>query len=130
MPILVDSDVLIEISRGRDFALIENWKRLSNSEDVLMCSPVTVAELWHGARPHEYPILEALFSALMCVPIDEQIGRAAGGFLRQYSKSHHLELGDALIAGTASVHGAALWTRNRKHYPMKKVRFYGPPPEK
>jgi predicted nucleic acid-binding protein len=91
---------------------------------VLLCSPVTIAELWHGARPAEHRVLDALFAVLLCVPVDKEIGRLAGDYLRQYTKSHHLELGDALIAATATVHGAALWTRNRKHYPMPSVEFY------
>jgi predicted nucleic acid-binding protein len=33
-------------------------------------------------------------------------------------------LGDALIAAAASIHGLDLWTRNRKHYPMKDITFY------
>jgi predicted nucleic acid-binding protein len=85
---------------------------------------VTVAELWHGARPQEYQILNALFVAVHCIPIDIQIGQRAGDYLRQYAKSHHVELGDALIAATASVHKLELWTRNRRHYPMKDIDFF------
>ena len=76
--ILIDSDVLIEVSRGRDAAVLKQWEELGVSDAVPLCSPVTVAEIWHGAR----------------------------------SKEH------ATLAATAAVHGAALWTRNRKHYPM------------
>lgn len=89
-----------------------------------MCSPVTVAELWHGARSSEQSALNALFNAIECVAIDTKIGQLAGGYLRQYSKSHHVELGDALIAATASIHNLCLWTRNRRHYPMKEIVFY------
>jgi predicted nucleic acid-binding protein len=35
-----------------------------------------------------------------------------------------VELGDALIAATAVQSKAALWTRDRKHYPMKELSFY------
>jgi predicted nucleic acid-binding protein len=35
-----------------------------------------------------------------------------------------VELSDALIAATASIHGLELWTRNKKHYPMKEIHFY------
>jgi predicted nucleic acid-binding protein len=31
---------------------------------------------------------------------------------------------DALIAAGAVGNGAQLWTRNRKHYPMKEVAFF------
>lgn len=124
MPVLIDSDVLIEVSRAKDEILLGKWRELSDSADVLLCSPVSVAELWHGARPREHRVLGTLFSALVCVPIDQEIGRRAGEYLRSYSKSHNVELGDALIAATASVHGAELWTRNRKHYPMEDLRFY------
>ena len=85
---------------------------------------MTVAELWHGARLHEQKMLRALFVAFTCIAIDLEIGERAGDYLRQYAKSHHVELGDALIAATASIHDAQLWTRNRRHYPMKEIVFY------
>src|ERR1035441_5251569 len=87
------------------------------------CVLPTIAEIWHGARPSEHAILNALFSALTCVPIDAEIGRRAGESLRLHAKSHGVELGDALIAASASVHQLTLWTRNRKHYPMRDVSF-------
>lgn len=122
--VLIDSDILIEVSRARDQTLLTRWVELGSSETVIVSSPVTVAELWHGARAHKEKALNALFAGMTCIPIDAEIGRRAGDYLRQYAKSHHVELGDALIAATASIHKAELWTRNRRHYPMKDLVFY------
>lgn len=124
MTILVDSDVLIEVTRARDSATLERWADLTESEDVVLCTPVSVAELWHGARPSDHKVLRDLFRSLVCVPLDAVTGTQAGEYLRTYHKSHGLELGDALIAAAAVQHNATLWTRNRKHYPMKTLAFY------
>jgi predicted nucleic acid-binding protein len=123
-PVLIDSDILIEVSRARDRAILSRWDELSRSDTAVLCSPVTVAELWHGVRSQERVTLEALFAAIDCVSIDTQIGMRAGDYLRQYAKSHHVELGDALIAATAAIYKLKLWTRNRRHYPMKEISFY------
>ena len=122
--VLIDSDILIEVSRARDSGILTQWDALSRGSTVLLCSPVTVAELWHGARPADEKILQILFGAVRCIPIDIEIGERAGAYLRQYAKSHSVELGDALIAATASVHNLQLWTRNRRHYPMKELSFF------
>jgi predicted nucleic acid-binding protein len=119
--LLVDSDILIEVSRGKDDGILRRWRDLAGSVDAILCSPVSVVELWHGARRNEHEALERLFGELLCVPIDQETGRLAGEYMRLYCKSHGLELGDALIAAGAAQHGAALWTRNRKHYPMKDL---------
>jgi hypothetical protein len=122
--VLVDSDVLIEVSRGRDQEILSSWVNLSQSDSTILYSPVTEAELWAGARPREHEALTNLFRTLLCAPIDRETGRQAGDYLHQYRKSHGLELGDALIAATALLSDAELWTRNRKHYPMKELSFY------
>ena len=124
MTILIDSDVLIEVLRGRDTGILDKWTGLANSSDAVLCSPVSVAEIWHGARPKEHTTIAKLLGALSCVPIDAQTGQRAGAYLREYHKSHGVELGDALIAAAAVQHRAALWTRNRKHYPMRGSSFY------
>lgn len=122
--VLIDSDILIEVSRARDAAVLGRWDQLSRSATPLFCSPVTVAELWHGARSQEHATLNAIFAVINCIPIDARIGIRAGEYLRAFVKSHHLELGDALIAATVSIHKLELWTRNRRHYPMKGISFY------
>lgn len=122
--VLIDSDILIEVARARDQSILTRWDELSRSDAAILCSPVTVAELWHGARPQEHKALESLFASMTTIPIDAEVGRRAGEYLRQYAKSHTVELGDALIAATAAIHKVALWTRNRRHYPAKDVAFY------
>jgi predicted nucleic acid-binding protein len=122
--ILVDSDILIEVTRGRDAEILARWEDLAASDHVLFCSPVSVAELWHGARPKEHDALTSLFRVLTCVPADAETGSRAGAYLRRYHKSHGMELGDALIAAAALLNGATLWTHNRKHYPMRELSFY------
>jgi hypothetical protein len=124
MSVMVDSDILIDVSRGRDADLISRWTELGNSDVVILYSPVSAAELWAGARPAEHGPLSDLFGALKCVPIDEATGRQAGDYIRRFGKSHAVELGDALIAAGAVLNGAMLWTKNRKHYPMNDVAFF------
>jgi hypothetical protein len=124
MPILIDSDILIEVLRGRDPGILARWAALGQSDESVLCSPVSVAELGHGVRPKERAVVAALFDSLVCVPVDAQTGRKAGEYLQRYGKSHAVELGDALIAATAAQEDAVLWTRNRKHYPMPGIQFY------
>jgi predicted nucleic acid-binding protein len=108
MSVLVDSDILIEVSRGRDTDLVSRWTELSRSDVAILYSPVTAAELWAGARPPEHDPIANLFRALTCVPIDAATGQRAGDYLRRYRKSHAVELGDALIAASAVLNSAAL----------------------
>ena len=41
---ILDSDVLIEVTRGRDPHLLDRWRELIESGEPVLCSPVTVAE--------------------------------------------------------------------------------------
>jgi hypothetical protein len=122
--ILIDSDVLIEVCRGRDKSITSRWAELSLSRTAILYSAVTAAELWAGALPSEHNLLHSVFQALACIPIDHEIAQQAGDYLRQFRKSHSVGLGDALIAATGVRNQALLWTRNRKHYPMQEIVFY------
>ena len=124
MTVLVDSDILIDLIRGRDQDIASRWEELSRFDGIILYSPVTAAELWAGVRPREMEGVTRLFQRLICAPIDGEVGHEAGNFLRQYQKSHGLALGDALIAATALLNRAQLWTRSRKHYPMKELSLY------
>jgi len=98
--------------------------RLRFPEGTCWSGRLNIAELWHGVRPHEQKALAELFHSLTTLPIDAEVGRRAGEYLRQFAKSRRVELGDALIAATAAIHKVELWTRNRRHYPEKDVEFY------
>ncbi len=124
MNVLVDSDIIVEVFRERDSDILLRWKQLGQSSQPVLYSPVTAAELWTGVRPSEQEALATFFRALLCVPIEHETGRQAGDYLRQFQKSHGLQMGDALIAAAALLNRAALWTRNRKHYPMKELVFF------
>jgi len=123
--VLVDTDILIEVFRRQDPRLLDRWIALSKSEAMVVYSPVTEAEIFQGLLDHERPDVVDGLASLTCVEIDCHIGRQAGNYLREYKKSHGLLIADALIAATASVHNVRLWTRNRKHFPMNDVRFFG-----
>jgi predicted nucleic acid-binding protein len=125
-PVLIDSDVLIELLRGRNAAIIDRWIELRESSAVVAYSPVSSAEIWRGARRAERETIAALFDALPCIPIDAVIGKQAGEYLARFHFSHAMELGDALIAATAAAHGLRLWTRNKKHFPMRDVHHFSP----
>jgi predicted nucleic acid-binding protein len=124
MTVLVDSDILIEVSRGRNAEIVTQWLDLGKADAAVLFSPISVAELWAGAHPKEHTALDNLFRALACAPIDTEVGYQAGIYLRQYRRSHGVEVADALIAASAVANHADLWTRNRKHYPMRGVSFF------
>jgi predicted nucleic acid-binding protein len=109
--------------RQRNAAITARWEAVAASETVPLYSPVTLAEVWTGVRPGEQELVEAAFQEMTCIPVDPEIGRRAGDYLRTYRNSHGLALGDARIAATAAVHRTPLWTRNKKHYPMRDLRL-------
>ena len=124
MSILVDSDIVIEVLRGRDQVILAQWSILANSPSPILISPVTIAEIGAGARASEILAISRLFAPLTCIAIDQKIGQLAGEYLNRYNKSHGLKIADAFIAASAAQNHAALWTRNRRHYPMPNLNFY------
>ena len=121
--VLLDTDILIEVLRQRGAAILAQWRRITGGTEPVLYTPVTTAELWHGLRQGEEAAVREVLETLICVPLNDEIGRRAGSYLRQFHRSHGLDIGDALIAAAAAVHGCALWTRNRKHYPMKDIEL-------
>ena len=124
MSVLIDSDIVIEVLRGRDQAILAQWSLLAASTSPILVSPITFAEVGAGALAGEISMIARFFAPLTCVDLDEKIGQLAGEYLRQYSKSYNVKIADALIAASAAQNQAALWTRNRKHYPMPDLNFY------
>jgi predicted nucleic acid-binding protein len=115
MPFLIDSNVLIDVSRGNAAAiqyvdgLIEPWA----------LSQVTALELIVGARnKREVAVIDGFLSLCSVAPLTEAIGTRAYELLKIYAKSHGLHVFDALIGATAIENTLTLVTLNRKHYQM------------
>lgn len=115
MPYLLDSDVLIDISRGsraaREYvdALPEKWA----------ISQVSALELIVGARDQrDLADIDAFLSAFVTLPLRSHSGSRAYTLLKLYAKSHGLHVFDSLVAATALEEGFTLVSKNRRHFGM------------
>ena len=50
------------------------------------------------------------------LPITQNIGHRAAVYVEEYTLSHHLQAGDAIIAATAVEYSLPLLTGNQKHF--------------
>lgn len=113
MPYLVDTDVLIDLTRNHQGA-IDFIDRLQGAWSI---SVISGLELVVGAKnQREVNEIERLFAAYATNHITEMIERRAYDLLRTYAKSHGLRVFDSLIAATAIEEGLTLVSRNRKHF--------------
>ena len=112
--LLVDTDVLIWLLRGRDSA-----RAAIHACSSVEVSTITYMELVQGVRDKRE--LRALrrtvgLSGWHILPLTEAIGQRATLYLESFGLSHGLRLADALIAATGVAAGNTLLTANAKHY--------------
>lgn len=123
MTVLVDSDILIEVSRGRNAKIISQWLDLARADAAVLYSPnQRGGTVGQRATQRTRCSESSLSRTEMCS--DRPRNGSSGVYLRKYRKSHGVEIADALIAACTVANGADLWTRNRKRYPMKNVSFF------
>ena len=112
---LVDSCILIDISRQREEAL----DLLIGRDVIPAISALTVMEVRFGVKSKpERQLFNRFFNEWTIIPVDLEVAEQAAELLRRYKPSHGMDTVDAIIAATAQIHGLELITLNLKHFPM------------
>jgi len=115
MPHLVDTDILIDLTRDNQGSI----EFIDSLENAWSISAITGLELIAGAKnKREVSEIGVLLAAYSTHHMTEAIERRAFELLLAYAKSHGLRTLDSLIAATAIEEGLTLATRNRKHFEM------------
>lgn len=123
-PVLLDSDTLSELSRGRA-AVVDRTRTYLERHGRLTVSAVTVFERLRGYRAAiargsqlepQLRQFEALAKACIVLPVDDQVADVAATIWAHVGARLGRSLGDILIAATASVYGLPLVTRNRRDF--------------
>lgn len=118
MSTVVDADVLIAVLRGSLDAIRALADARRQDDRLLSVTPVRV-EVLRGVLPGEEMATNRLLSLLDWVPVDEELADRAGDLGRLYRPTHpKIEVVDLLLAAAVERFGAALLTRNVRHFPM------------
>ena len=107
---LLDTCILIDYLRGEPsvYDLLVKDKKIKSS-----MSTVTMMELIIGAlNKREVNYIQKAFKTIDIIYIDENISKIAEDLIIKYSKSHNLQIDDALIAATSISMNVELITYN------------------
>jgi predicted nucleic acid-binding protein len=113
--ILVDTDILIDVSRGIEIAI--NKPELTARNYNITISAITNMELIVGCRnKNELQNLEKFLLNYTLIPVSEGICDKAVALLTNYRLSHGLLIPDAFVAATAIMINAPLLSKNQSDY--------------
>jgi predicted nucleic acid-binding protein len=122
--ILVDTNVFIEYYKNNP-AICKILERIDPQKIAI--NDVVCAELYFGARnKQELADIVADMEKLTVLAIFPNISKLAVNLIKQFCLSHKLKLPDALIAATAILHNAELFTLDRKGFAyIPNLKLYG-----
>lgn len=114
-PVIVDTDVLIDVGRDVEEAIASLEQIEERSTPTI--SVVTQMELLVGCQNKaELRKLDRFLRRFDVVKLNERISDTAVELLRRYRLSHGLLIADALIAATALSLDIAFMTKNHRDY--------------
>jgi predicted nucleic acid-binding protein len=119
---LFDTDILIWVQRGslKAARLVERTAQRS-------ISALSYMELMQSAQNKDQHRHTKDFLATFgfdLVPLSENIGHRAAIYIEEYTLSHGIRAGDAIIAATAVENNLTLVSSDRKHFsPIKDLKL-------
>jgi predicted nucleic acid-binding protein len=119
---LLDTCILIDYLRGNQSI----YDLLVNDEKVnLYMSTITMMELMLGAlNKKEIRYIQKAFTKIEIIYIDDEISKLAEELIINYTKSHNLQIDDALIAATSIKKGMKLITYNISDFHYIPIYYY------
>lgn len=118
MTVVADTSVLVDHLRDH-LPAVALLRGAVDRGDDLAASVLTRVEILAGMRSGERRRTEALFRLLRWVAVDEDVADRAGALAREHRRSSPgVDPVDYVVAATAQLVGAELWTRNVRHFPM------------
>ena len=113
--ILLDTDILIDFSRGDETAIAT--LAANEAADTLAVNTITVLEFLQGSRDkRDWQICARSLLRYKHLPLTAEISLLAPILFETYRLSHGLALGDCLIAATALTWNIPLLTGNQRDY--------------
>lgn len=111
--VVVDTNIIIDHLRGISSAT-KVMQEIEDGKFEGIISTITIMELFMAPKMNAQreTAVKELLKIFEIAPVDARIAAAAGKLLARYRGSHGLEPMDALIAATASVKDALLFTLN------------------
>jgi tRNA(fMet)-specific endonuclease VapC len=115
MPYLVDTDILVDVSRSNQAAIA----CIDHLRSDWALSAITTLEFISGAKSQrEVQLIDRLIEVYETIPVNAAICELAYELLKTYARSKGLRTFDSLIAATAIEERRTLVTKNRKHFEM------------
>lgn len=113
--VIVDSDILIDFSRGAVFAA--EWLNETESGATLAVSSITEMELMVGARNKAHlSELKRFLRRFQILHLNEQISALSIKLIEKFTLSHGLLVPDALIAATAMSLDCQFASKNQRDF--------------
>ena len=115
--VVLDTNILIEILKNNKNTI----KKVQSFKSKLAISFISGMELIYGAfNKTEIKQIENFLSNFEIVWVNNQISKRAYSLIKEYAKSHNLDIPDSLIAATALENKAKLFTYNLKDFKFIK----------
>lgn len=125
--VVVDSDILIDVSRNISQAIQELEKL--EKEKALSVSVITQFELMAGCEnKKEFRELEIFLNRFEVLHLSEAISLKAVELFNTFSLSHNVKIADMLIASTALAYDIELISKNQKDFKfvdeLKLIQYF------
>jgi predicted nucleic acid-binding protein len=123
---VLDADVTIDWLRGREPSARFLGALLAQGHDVSLTA-VTVDEVFAGTLPPDRSDVAQALAQFDLVELTFEMGRQAGEYQFEFARRGQTRsTPDMLNAAAAHALGAALVTRNTRHYPMAGITVVAP----